>query len=91
MKPRGSVQQTAMASEVLITISKDEMERARLMSEWKYVVDTQSKVVQAKQEGRREGQQEKTVEIARNFKKLGIPVEQIIQGTGLSVEDIAKL
>jgi hypothetical protein len=38
----------AMASEVLITISKDEVERARLMSEYKYVVDTQSKVVQAK-------------------------------------------
>jgi predicted transposase YdaD len=69
----------AMASEVLIRISKDEAERARLMSEWKYVVDTQSKVVQAKRE------------IARNFKQLGIPVEQIAQGTGLSIEDIAKL
>ncbi|MDR1128812.1 MAG: Rpn family recombination-promoting nuclease/putative transposase [Treponema sp.] len=73
----------AMASEVLITISKDEAERARLMSEWKYVVDTQSKVVQAKREERRE--------IARNFKQLGIPVEQIAQGTGLSVEEIAAL
>jgi predicted transposase/invertase (TIGR01784 family) len=30
-------------------------------------------------------------EIARNFKKMGIPIEQIAQGTGLSVEDIAKL
>jgi predicted transposase/invertase (TIGR01784 family) len=36
---------------------------------------------------RREGREE----IARNFKKLGIPVEQIAQGTGLSVEDIEKL
>jgi predicted transposase/invertase (TIGR01784 family) len=40
-----------MASEVLLTISKDEIERARLMSEYKYVVDTQSKVVQAHREG----------------------------------------
>jgi predicted transposase YdaD len=87
MKHRGSVQQTAMASEVLITISKDEVERARLMSEWKYVVDTQSKVVQAKREGR----QEKTVEIARNAKQLGVPVEQIVHFTGLSTEDITKL
>ncbi|MDR1351636.1 MAG: hypothetical protein LBK05_00010, partial [Treponema sp.] len=77
----------AMASEVLIRISKDEAERARLMSEWKYVVDTQSKVVQAKREGR----QEERRAIAQNLKQLGIPVEQIAQGTGLSIEDIAKL
>ena len=37
----------AMAGEVLMSISKDEAERARLMSEYKYVVDTQSKLVQA--------------------------------------------
>jgi predicted transposase/invertase (TIGR01784 family) len=46
-----------MASEVLLTISKDEVERARLMSEYKYVVDTQSKVVQARREGILEGEQ----------------------------------
>ncbi|GMO26396.1 MAG: hypothetical protein Ta2B_06550 [Termitinemataceae bacterium] len=34
-----------MASEVLISISRDEVERARLMSEYKYVVDHQSKMV----------------------------------------------
>jgi predicted transposase/invertase (TIGR01784 family) len=44
----------AMASEELLRISRDEAERARLMSEYKYVVDTQSKVVQAKREGRQE-------------------------------------
>ena len=59
-----------MASEVLVNISRDEIERARLLSEYKYIVDTQSKVVQARregeqrglrkgrQEGRREGRQE---------------------------------
>ncbi|GMO51140.1 MAG: hypothetical protein Ta2G_08910 [Termitinemataceae bacterium] len=45
----------AMASEVLISISRDEVERARLMSEYKYVTDHQSKMVQAKREGRAEG------------------------------------
>jgi predicted transposase/invertase (TIGR01784 family) len=44
-----------MAGEVLLTISKDETERARLMSEYKYVVDTQSKVVQARREGDQNG------------------------------------
>jgi predicted transposase/invertase (TIGR01784 family) len=77
----------AMASEVLITISKDEIEQARLMSEYKYELDTQSIRVEAKREERRKN----TAEIARNLKKLGISVEQIAQGTGLSVEDIAKL
>ncbi|MDR2070142.1 MAG: Rpn family recombination-promoting nuclease/putative transposase [Treponema sp.] len=48
----------AMAGEVLLRISKDEVERARLMSEYKYVVDTQSKVVHAKREGRKEGLKE---------------------------------
>lgn len=93
----------AMATDVLIKISKDEVERARLMSEYKYVVDTQSKVVQAKREGRKEGleegmrkgmqkgMREKNLEIARNFKKLGLPVEQIARGTGLSPDEIAAL
>jgi hypothetical protein len=44
----------AMASEVLMSISKDEAERARLMSEFKYQMDTQSKIGYARREGRKE-------------------------------------
>jgi hypothetical protein len=44
----------AMASEVLITISKDEVERARLLSEYKYEADTQSRIIYAKREARME-------------------------------------
>jgi len=44
----------AMASEVLLNISRDEAERARLMSEYKYQLDMQSKLVHAKREGRQE-------------------------------------
>jgi predicted transposase YdaD len=61
-----------MASEVLIRISRDEAERARLMSEYKYVVDTQSKVVQAKREGRKEGLQEGRKEGLQEGKKEGL-------------------
>ncbi|MCL2130553.1 MAG: Rpn family recombination-promoting nuclease/putative transposase [Treponema sp.] len=39
-----------MANQVLMTISKDEHERARLESEYKYQVDMQSKLVTAKRE-----------------------------------------
>jgi predicted transposase/invertase (TIGR01784 family) len=40
---------------------------------------------------RREGKRESREEIARNFKKLGIPVEQIAQGTGLTEQQIEEL
>ncbi|MDR2136043.1 MAG: Rpn family recombination-promoting nuclease/putative transposase [Treponema sp.] len=39
------------------------------------------------QKGRLEGK----LEIALSFKKLGVPVEQIAQGTGLSIEEIKRL
>ncbi|MDR2177779.1 MAG: Rpn family recombination-promoting nuclease/putative transposase, partial [Treponema sp.] len=48
----------AMASEVLMSISKDEAERARLMSEFKYQMDTQSKIGHARREGKLEGREE---------------------------------
>jgi hypothetical protein len=69
----------AMAGEMLMSISRDEVERARLMSEYKYEVDTQSKVVEAKRE------------VARKLKARNLPVDQIAEDTGLSPEEIAKL
>ena len=44
-----------MASEELLKISKDEIQRARLMSELKYELDTQSRLTEAKREGERKG------------------------------------
>jgi predicted transposase/invertase (TIGR01784 family) len=77
----------AMASEVLMTISRDEVERARLMSEFKYQVDMQSHINHAKREGRKEEQQV----IAKNLKALGVPIGHIVQGTGLTEEQIKAL
>ncbi|MCL2042657.1 MAG: Rpn family recombination-promoting nuclease/putative transposase [Treponema sp.] len=48
----------AMANQVLMTISRDEHERARLLSEYKYQVDMQSKLVTAKREGKIERDKE---------------------------------
>jgi predicted transposase/invertase (TIGR01784 family) len=89
----------AMASEVLISISKDEVERARLMSEYKYVVDLQSKVVQAEREGiqkglqkgRQEGLQQGKLEIAKALKDIGDPIEKIARLTGLTERQINEL
>jgi predicted transposase/invertase (TIGR01784 family) len=97
----------AMASEVLMSISKDEVERARLVSEYKYQLDTQSKLVHAKREGIREGLQkgiregkregiregkrEGIIETARNLKTLGVSIEQIARATGLTEQQINEL
>ncbi|MDR0382392.1 MAG: Rpn family recombination-promoting nuclease/putative transposase [Spirochaetaceae bacterium] len=80
-----------MASEVLMTISRDEIERARLLSEYKYEIDTQSRIATAHQDGRKEGEQLKTLEIARKMKNRNAPLEQIVEDTGLSYDVITKL
>jgi hypothetical protein len=64
----------AMASEVLISISKDEVERARLMSEYKFEVDHQSKMVQARRTGELIGEN-RIVDML----KSGKSVDEIIQ------------
>jgi len=73
----------AMAGQVLLSISKDEHERARLTSEYKYAVDLQSKVVNARRAAERE--------IAQNFLRMNIPIEQIAAGTGLTADDVESL
>jgi len=40
---------------------------------------------------RDEGRQESTLEIARNLKKMGLPITQIADGTGLSIEIIERM
>jgi predicted transposase/invertase (TIGR01784 family) len=58
-------------------------------------VDTQSKVVQAKREGRKEGFHEgehtKALEVARKLKSRGVAAEQIAEDTGLTLAQIAEL
>jgi hypothetical protein len=66
-----------MASEVLLTISKDEIERALLLSEYKYVVDTQSKVVQARREGYSQAKTEAQEHIRQRDEHINQMAEQI--------------
>jgi hypothetical protein len=61
-----------MASKVLMTISRDEVERARLESEFKYELDTQSRITYARQEG----EQRKAAEILRLI-SAGCSLEEI--------------
>ncbi|MHC6201865.1 hypothetical protein ACYULU_01570, partial [Breznakiellaceae bacterium SP9] len=72
-------------------ISRDEVERARLESEYKYALDLQSKVVRAKREGRQEGRQEGMQAVAKTLKDMGDPIDKIARATGLSPNEIAGL
>ena len=72
----------AMASEVLIEITEDEKEWVRQMSELKYQLDTQSRLVTAERKGRQEGLQEglKEGELKIiNLLKSGKSPEEIIR------------
>jgi predicted transposase/invertase (TIGR01784 family) len=77
----------AMASEVLMTVSRDEHERAWLLSKEKYILDRQSELSYAKEEGR----EEERIEIARNALEKGYTLEQIQEITGLDPETIKEL
>jgi predicted transposase/invertase (TIGR01784 family) len=76
-----------MASEVLLSISKDEIERARLLSEYKFEVDLQSDRVYARREGLKEGKKE----VARKLKARGTPLDHIAEDTGLTEAEIREL
>ena len=83
-----------MASEVLLTVSRDEIERATLEHELKNTLDLQSKMAEAKEEGFEQGLEEgrqKQLESIRILKKQGVSPEIISNATGLSLQDIAEL
>ena len=43
------------------------------------------------EQGIQQGEHKRTLELAREFKKMGIPSKDIAKGTGLSIDDIEKL
>jgi predicted transposase/invertase (TIGR01784 family) len=55
--------------------------REKALSDWNSEID----------HARKEGKEEEKVEIARNLKAIGIAIEKIAQGTGLTEEQIKKL
>ena len=85
-----------MASEVLMSISKDEIERVRLMSEYKNKLDIQSEIAWARKEGRAAGHAEGKAEgrienqnekilIAKKLKAEGVSTEIIFKSTGVNL------
>jgi len=81
----------AMALDTLLNITQDEIEYARMSTLLKSELDWQSREVGARREGLREGRNEASLEIAQNLKKMGLPITQIAEGTGLPLETITQL
>jgi len=71
-----------MAGKTLLTVSRDERERARMMSEYKYITDHQSNLVEAEQKGEKRGWDKCKVEDRKEFLsqlKSGKSIEELIK------------
>jgi predicted transposase/invertase (TIGR01784 family) len=89
----------AMASEVLMTISKDMVERLEQMSIEKHQLDIQSKLVTAKRKGEQigieigmeKGMEKGKIEIAKNLLNEGLSLDIIQRVTGVDTKTIQSL
>jgi predicted transposase/invertase (TIGR01784 family) len=81
----------AMATDTLYQVTAEQEAYALQTSLMKGELDWRSGMMDAKKEGRNEGRNEASLDIARNFKGMGLSISQIAEGTGLSPETIAQL
>ena len=71
-----------------IMIQNDVLDGAKLEGRMEGLAEG---LAEGKAEGLAEGEKNKQIEIARKFKEIGLSTEMIIQGTGLSAEEINAL
>jgi DNA-binding phage protein len=76
-----------MASDLLMSISKDERERAAFRSRRKFETDYASDMATSEDIGGKR----KALAIARNMMKRNRPIDEIIEDTGLTREEIENL
>ncbi|MEL3908962.1 MAG: hypothetical protein P1P64_08160, partial [Treponemataceae bacterium] len=92
-----------MANEVLLTVTEEERQIARELSEYKYQLMVQGEREEARKEGLAEGLSkgeargiqkgayQTRLETAKNLLHMGLSVEQISKATGLSELEIGEL
>ena len=89
----------AKANQVMDIFYLDEQERRRYEAAWEYESDRLSMISEAERRGVErgkslglaEGSRQAKFETAAAFKRLGIDIAKIAEGTGLSCEEIEKL
>ena len=64
-------------------------ESLKVLRDWKNVLETAEK--KAREEGRTEGRMERTLEMVRQMKSAGVPIDVIARCSGLSEEEINQL
>ena len=84
-----------MAGSLLMSVSKDEEERAKFRSRRMYQSDLESNLATAEDRGEKrgikKGRQEGLFEVAGNLLKTSLPLDEIAKVTGLTIEEIDKL
>jgi predicted transposase/invertase (TIGR01784 family) len=80
-----------MASDLLMSISQDEKERAIYRSRRMFQTDMESNLATAEDRGRAEGEAKGRLAIARNMMKRNRPIDEIIEDTGLTLEEVKNL
>jgi len=76
-----------MAGDLLMSISQDEKERAVFRSRRMYQTDMESNLATAEERGVKRGR----VAIAQNMMKRNRPIDEIIEDTGLTREEVENL
>ena len=84
----------AVAGEVLMSISKDEREKAIFRSRRIALADQESNRVTAERNHKialANAEKENTITIAKNLLQMNLPIEQIVKGTGLTRGEVEAL
>ena len=93
----GDIPDTAPApglNEARQRLKLDRMTKEELNAYYRHldnIVILRDNIFTERAEGRAEGEREARIQIARNLKKAGIPVEVIVKSSGLTVDEVKKI
>lgn len=76
---------------VSTTKVKEEFGRTYMIAKMRDVMMRKEGYVEGFSSGIQQGKHEQALETAKNFLSMGLPIEQIAKGTGLSIEEIKTL
>lgn len=79
------------AMDIIDEMSMDEKEWELYQSRKMAIMDYNTGIYEAKEEGLKEGERKKQIEIAKELLKLGMSIEDIQKVTKLTIEEIKKL
>uniref|UniRef100_UPI00257A191E Rpn family recombination-promoting nuclease/putative transposase n=1 Tax=Clostridium sp. UBA1652 TaxID=1946348 RepID=UPI00257A191E len=79
------------AYSILEVISKDDIKRAAYEAREAELHDQMTRLKSAREEGIKEGIKEATVKNARNFLLMGLDLDIVAKGTGLTIEEVKAI